>query len=123
MDIVRDHVLAGRSFSSIAELDAAFAAWVPIRRATVHRTHGELIGQRAARDHAALAPLPASAYLVAERHLRRVGKDCLVSFEGSLYSVPARRVRAGQRVELRVTGSEVTPRQVHPASSRGLRCR
>ncbi|GAA3251296.1 IS21 family transposase [Nonomuraea helvata] len=108
VDILRDHVLAGRSFTSIGELDTAFAAWVPIRRGTVHRTHGEVIGTRAVRDHDALAALPASSYLVAERHLRRVGKDCLISFDGCLYSVPARRVRAGQQVELRVTGSEVT---------------
>lgn len=107
VDIVRDHVLAGRTFGSIAELDAAFAAWVPIRRARVHRTHGEVIGVRAVRDHAALQALPSSPYLVADKHLRVVGKDCLVSFEGSLYSVPARRVRARQQVELRVTGSEV----------------
>jgi hypothetical protein len=107
VDIVRDHVLAGRSFDSIAELDAAFTAWVPIRRATVHRTHGEVISVRAAADHAALAALPAQPYLVADRHLRVVGKDCLVSFEGSLYSVPARRVVARQQVELRVTGTEV----------------
>jgi hypothetical protein len=94
-------------FDSIAELDAAFAAWVPIRRATVHRTHGEVIGVRAGRDHAALAPLPSAPYLVADKQLRVVGKDCLVSFEGSLYSVPARRVKARQQVELRVTGTEV----------------
>lgn len=107
IDIARDHVLAGRRFDSLAELDAAFAAWVPIRRARTHRTHGEVIGVRAARDHAALTAVPPRPYLVADKHLRRVGKDCLVSFDGSLYSVPARRVRAGQQVELRVTGTEV----------------
>jgi hypothetical protein len=45
--------------------------------------------------------LPALPYLVADQHLRRVGKDCLVSFAASLYSVPATRVRAGQLVEVR----------------------
>jgi hypothetical protein len=35
-------------------------------------------------------PLPLSTYVVAERHLRPVGKDCLVAFDGNLYSVPAR---------------------------------
>lgn len=105
--IVRDHVLAGRSFDSLDELDAAFADWLPIRRAQVHRTHGQVIAVRAESDRAALRPLPAAPYLVADRHLRRVGKDALVSFEASLYSVPARRVRPGQRVELRVTGDLV----------------
>jgi transposase len=102
VSIVRDHVLTGRAFESIAELDGAFAAWVPIRRGQVHRTHGQVIAVRAETDRAALRPLPAQPYLVAERHLRRVGKDCLVSFEASCYSVPARQVRAGQRVQLQI---------------------
>jgi transposase len=50
VEIVRSHVLAGRSFGSLAEMDAAFAAWLPIRRAQVHRTHGQVIGQRAEAD-------------------------------------------------------------------------
>jgi transposase len=111
--IVRDHVLAGRSFASVAELDAGFAEWVPIRRGQVHRTHGELIGARAETDHAALRPLPELPYLICDRHLRRVGRDCLISFEGSHYSIPARAAdgrpaRAGQRVEVRVAADLVT---------------
>jgi hypothetical protein len=39
VNIVRDHVLTGRSFDSIAELDGAFTGWLPIRRRQVHRTH------------------------------------------------------------------------------------
>lgn len=105
--IVREHVLAGRAFDSIAELDAAFAAWAPIRRAQTHRTHGEIIGVRAERDRAALGGLPARPYVVGESHLRRVGRDCLVSFEASCYSVPAGLVRPRQRVELRVSGDTV----------------
>ncbi|MDD1059839.1 IS21 family transposase [Streptomyces cocklensis] len=106
--IVHDHVLPGRSFSSVEEMDAAFTAWVPQRRAQIHKTHREVIAERAARDHAALKPLPATPYLVAERQLRHVGKDCLVAFDGNLYSVPARRVRARQVVEIRATKSQVT---------------
>lgn len=82
--IVRDHVLSGRSFSSVEEMDAAFAAWVPQRRAQAHRTHQQIIGERGARDHMTLKPLPETPYLVAERHLRPVGKDCLVAFGGNL---------------------------------------
>jgi transposase len=111
--IVRDHVLAGRRFDSVAELDGAFERWVPIRRAQRHRTHGEVIGVRAEADRAALGALPELPYLVCERHLRRVGRDCLISFEGSHYSVPARAgdgrpARAGARVEVRVSADPVT---------------
>lgn len=94
--IVRDHVLAGRHFDSVAELGGAFTGWLPIRRIQVHRTHGQVIGVRAEADRAALRPLPAERYLVAGKHLRRVGKDCLVSFEVSLYSVPARSAPASR---------------------------
>ena len=105
--IGRDHVLAGRTFTSLTELDAAFASWVPIRRGQVHRTHGEVIGARALRDHAALGALPQFGYAVTETHLRRVGRDALISFAGSSYSVAARAgdgrvTKAGQRVEVRV---------------------
>jgi transposase len=106
--IVREHVLAGRTFTSIGQLEAAFAAWLPIRRAQTHRTHGQVIAVRAAADRAALAPLPAYPYVVAERLLRRVGRDCLISFEASFYSVPARLVRAGQRVEVRAETGTIT---------------
>ena len=108
--IVREHVIAGRSFDSISELDGAFEAWLPIRRAQVHRTHGQVISVRAAVDRAALGPLPVQPYLVTDKHLRRVGKDALVSFEASFYSVPARQVRAGQRVQLQVDGETITIR-------------
>jgi transposase len=114
--IVRDHVIAGRRFDSIAELDGAFEAWLPIRRAQVHRTHGQVIAVRAEADRAALLPLPAQPYLVTDKHLRRVGKDCLVSFEASLYSVPARQVRPGQRVQLQVHGEVVT---IHALGAQG----
>src|SRR5262249_25531725 len=87
--IIRDHGLAARSFSSLTDMDNAFTAWVPVRRRTTHRTHGEVIGIRARRDHAALRPVPSMPYLVTDRHLRHVGKDCLVAFEANLYSVPA----------------------------------
>ncbi|WP_327159611.1 IS21 family transposase [Streptomyces zaomyceticus] len=106
--IVRDHVLAGRAFSSIEELDSAFNAWVPLRRAKSHGTHGEVIGHRAIRDHMALRPLPATPYVVTQRHLRYVGKDCLVAFDANLYSVPARKVRPRQLVEVRATKSQIS---------------
>lgn len=119
--IVREHVLAGRAFSSLAELDGTFTQWLLIRRAQVHRTYGEVISVRAERDRAALQQLPELPYLVTDRHLRRIGKDCLVSFEASLYSVPARRVRAGQRVEVRASPDTITVHALHalPGSGSG----
>ena len=105
--IVRDHVLAGRSFSGLDDLDGAFRAWALMRRKVTHRTHGEVIGVRAERDHRALRPVPARPYIVADRFLRHVGKDCLVAFDANLYSVPAEKIRHRQLVEVRASAATV----------------
>lgn len=107
VEIVRNHVVAGRSFGSLEDMDRAFADWLPMRRAQVHRTHGGVIAVRAEADRAALLGLSSTPYVVAEQHLRTVGKDCLVSFESSLYFVPAELVRPHQKVQVRVTGESV----------------
>jgi hypothetical protein len=114
VSIVRHGVLDGRTFASPQEMDDAFLAWLPARRAQVHRTHGEVIAERAERDRAVLAPVPERPYVVCDRHLRRVGKDCLVSFEASVYSVPWRAVRRRMRVECRVTHDTVAIWTVGP---------
>lgn len=101
-------------------MDDAFMSWLPSRRAEVHRTHGEVIAVRAERDRAALGLLPARPYVVCERHLRSVGKDCLVSFEASLYSVPWRAVRRRMRVELSAALGRPSPlRRRKPARHGG----
>jgi transposase len=105
--IVREGVLAGRDFAAPKEMDDAFMAWLPQRRAEVHRTHGEVISDRAERDRAALGAIPERPYVVCDRHLRSVGKDCLLSFEASLYSVPWQAVRRWMKVECRVTHDNV----------------
>jgi DNA replication protein DnaC/transposase len=116
VDIVRDHVVAGRDFDSVDELNAGFAAWLPIRRGQVHRTHGHIIAARAEADRAALKPLPDRPYIVADHHVRRVGKDCLISFEASLYSVPATLVKAGQHVQVRASADTVA---IHALAAHG----
>ncbi len=110
--IVREGVLAGRVFTSLAAMNAAFREWLPWRRSQVHRTHGQVISVRAEVDRAALGTLASSDYVVTERYLRSVGKDCLVSFEASLYSLPWREIRRPMRVELRVTSDVVAIHRV-----------
>jgi hypothetical protein len=112
--IVREHVLAGRTFAGLEDMDQAFADWLPIRRAQTHRTHGQVIAVRAEADRAALAPLPPAPYRVTDRFLRRVGKDCLISFESSRYSIPATEVIAGMTVELRVGPDTVSIHAIGP---------
>ncbi|MDQ3571038.1 MAG: hypothetical protein M3396_10570, partial [Actinomycetota bacterium] len=58
-------------------------------------------------DRSALRPLPERPYIVSERQLREVGKDCLVSFEASCHPASGRRVLPRMAVELRVTRDQV----------------
>lgn len=46
---------------------------------------------RAKRDWVALLPVPTAGYSVADRHLRKVGKDRLVAFDASRYPSRPRR--------------------------------
>ena len=62
---------------------------------------------RAERDRAGLGAVPEQPDVVCDRHLRSVGKDSLVSFDASVYSVPWRAVRRRMRVECRVTHDAV----------------
>jgi hypothetical protein len=62
---------------------------------------------RAARDHAALRPIPDRPSVVADRQLRHVGKDCLLAYAGNLHSVPAGRVRHRQLVEIRASAATI----------------
>lgn len=77
----------------------------------------EVIGHRSERDHMALRPLPKTPYVVAQRHLRHVGKDCLVAFDANLYSVPVRKVRprGWSRAGRRSPRSRCTPPSPMPA--------
>ena len=111
------------SYAAPEQMQDAWEAWLPSRRAQVHRTHGEIIAVRAEADRAALLPLPERPYVVCERHLRVIGKDALVSFAASLYSVPWTDVRPRQRVELRVTRATVVAGPLRPRGSpAGLPC-
>lgn|SRR6266571_6215028 len=107
VEVVRSHVLDGRTFDSLTAMDAAFAAWLPVRRAAVHRTHGEVTRVRAEPDRAALGPLPEHPYVVCDRHTRRVGKDALVSFAASPPRCPGGRCDPAAGWNRWVTPAEV----------------
>jgi hypothetical protein len=62
----------------------------------VHATTGERPADRLVRERAELLPLPEVAFDPRVPESRRVQTDCLVSFEGTFYSVPHRLV--GSRV-------------------------
>lgn len=73
---------------SFAALNASLEARCRERQGARLRGHGESIGERLARDRAALLPLPAVAYEACETRGARVSSLSLVRYRGNDYSVP-----------------------------------
>jgi len=102
----RGRLCAGHTWTSYEEANAAWALWnEEVARTRVHGTHGEVVGERAVRDRAALLELPARPYFVVARTSRRVARDGFVSFEGRRYLVP--QARPGERLEITVGDQEL----------------
>ena len=108
VELTREKVAAGRDFATLEEWQAAWEEWLPMRRAQVHRTHGEVIAVRAeARPRRPAAP--------ARRALRGLASATCAWSARTRWSpsrprstrCPGRDVRPRQRLELRVTPEEV----------------
>lgn len=119
---VKRNAIAGRSFSSLAELDAHLARWMIDADRRVHGTTHERPRDRFERDEQSkLLPLPSGAMPVREQRLRRrVALDCFVDVETVRYSVPHRLVRRHVEVLLTETDAVILDGAVevarHPRS-------
>jgi hypothetical protein len=99
---VKGNALAGRSFSSFAELEAHLSSWMARVDQREHgTTHEQPIARFEAAERQALAPLPSPRIRArARRLLRRVANDAFVDVDTVRYSVPHRLVRAHVDVEV-----------------------
>jgi transposase len=98
---VKHNALAGRSFSSFAELEAHLSSWMAYADERVHGTTHEVPMDRFKREQPALLPLPSSRVQPQlTRSLRRkVSNDAFVDVDTVRYSVPVKLV--GRWVEAR----------------------
>lgn len=105
---VKRNAMAGREFSSWAQLEAHLVRWSrEVADLRVHGTTGEVPYERFARAEAmALQPLPTQPSFLAERELVRiVHSDCCVEVEANWYSAPQALIR--QRVSVLVRDQQV----------------
>jgi hypothetical protein len=102
---VRGNFWCGLTFSSLADLNQQALAWCnTVANVRVHGTTGEVPFQRLAAE--GLRSLPVVRYDTSVVTLRRASRDCLVSYAGNYYSVPA--AYAGQMLVVK----ELESRQV-----------
>jgi transposase len=83
---VRDNFMTGIRYSSLDDLNGKALAWCNKVNGLVHATTNEIPFTRLGKE--SLNPLTRE-YVIDRMNIRKVGKDCLVSYDGSMYSVPS----------------------------------
>jgi len=83
---VRDNFMVGIKYHSLNDLNGQALAWCNKVNAKVHATTNEVPFARLKREK--LNPLKRE-YIIDRINLRRVQKDCLISYAGNHYSVPS----------------------------------
>lgn len=86
---VRDNFMTGVKYNSIDDLNAQAYAWCNKVNSKVHGTTNERPIDRLKDE--ILSPLKRE-YIIDKINLRRVEKDCLISYAGNKYSVPSEYV-------------------------------
>ena len=78
--------MVGIQYNSLADLNGQALAWCNKVNGKVHATTNEIPFERLQKE--GLSPLTRE-YIIDKINLRRVQKDCLISYAGNQYSVPA----------------------------------
>jgi transposase len=97
---LEQHFIKGNSWESFDHFNSALAQFTANELdQMVHSTTLERPIERFEREKSLLTPLPACPFIGSNEQIRKVSWDCLVSFDGSRYSVPWQY--AGKQVWLR----------------------
>ncbi|MEK7476007.1 MAG: IS21 family transposase [Candidatus Coatesbacteria bacterium] len=86
---IDDDFVKGRIFKNVDDLNARYEQWLDeIANKRVHGTTGKVPDEQFELEKLRLRPLPEKEYEFFELVARKVATDCLISVEGSRYSVP-----------------------------------
>jgi transposase len=103
---IQTSFLPGRDFSNgLMDAQRQLDEWVAEANARVHRTHGEIVDARFAREAPLLTPLRSGLTIVGVRQTRRVNAEGFVEYRASRYEVPPGH--RGRTVLLRDDGERV----------------
>jgi len=89
VQFVRDNFMVGIRYESLDDLNGQALAWCNKVNGKSHATTGELPFDRLKAE--GLSPIRRE-YIIDRINLRRVQKDCLISYAGNQYSVPSEYV-------------------------------
>jgi transposase len=86
VSFVRNNFMVGIKYDSLDDLNGQAMAWCNKVNAKAHATTNEIPFERLTKE--SLNPL-SREYIIDKINLRRVQKDCLISYAGNQYSVPS----------------------------------
>lgn len=89
VQFVRDNFMIGVKYKSLDDLNGQAVAWCNKVNGKLHATTNDIPFERLKKE--GLNPLKRE-YIIDKINLRRVQKDCLISYAGNQYSVPAEYV-------------------------------
>jgi transposase len=127
---------SSHTFLDREHLEAEIASWDHAYNSRIHSTTGQAPYDRFELERPHLLPLPPEPFFYATCEVRKVSRDCFVSFEGNRYSAPAQYAGAEIKVRLALprqsaclappaqyAGAEIkvraTPTEVHLLSREG----
>ena len=100
---VETSFLPGRTFTDLVDANAQLADWLIQANGRVHRTHGEVVSERFAREAPLLIALRPGMQLVAKTAVRVVDAEGCVNYATNRYELP--RGYRGRTVVVRDDGT------------------
>ena len=100
MDYIRERFWRGYQYTTMDRLNRDARDWLEIANHRRHNTHGQLINERWQQEIPLLGPLPATDYDTSLKVVRKVYKDCQISYNTNRYVVPYQVV--GRKVLLKI---------------------
>jgi hypothetical protein len=98
---IEDHFIAGNSFENFEDLQNKLKLFQKQLNARVHSIIKAIPEEMFKKEKPSLMPLPERRYVGVQEEIRKVTFDCLISFNGSRYSVPW--MFAGKQVWIKVS--------------------
>ena len=100
MEYVQQRFWRGYAYTTLERLNRDAMSWLATANQRRHGTHGQVVEERWRQEIPLLGRLPLTGYDTSIKVVRKVYKDCQISYNGNRYLVPHTMV--GRRVLLKI---------------------
>ena len=100
MDFIRERFWRGYQYTSLDRLNRDAFNWLESANCRRHSSHGQMVNERWQQEIPLLGALPSTDYDTSVKVVRKVYKDCQISYNANRYVVPHQVV--GRKVLLKI---------------------